>query len=264
MDIVVVAIITVVVLALWLGSNYRNLTASRVHIDTDWKALDELLKRRHTLVAELLEKHRTDETRSMALGEAREKSRQASTPADRSAAETALSNAMGEYFQYLERDGLIIEDQQYLLFRDKFVQLEDDITAALSKHNNDVAFFNAQHKVFPTSFFVKQFKFSPLQEFPLEDAFGQHPLKFKATLPTRKRTPVSEVTQPGAVSSEAEKTAAAAKPAANDQPPPAEAEKPADNQSTDEAKSAEAADSNTRSPDKPTSTESNTESKGSP
>lgn len=199
MDIIVVLIITVVILGLWFGSNYRNLTDTRSHIGADWKALDELLTRRHALAPELVQQYREEERVCLPLGEAVEKCKQAKTRAERAEAETALSKAIGEYFQFMERkDPAKIEDPAYLSFREKFINLEDQLVASLARHNNDVAFFNAQQKVFPTSFFAKQFKFAPHEEFPMEDAFSSHPLKFKATLPTKKRTPVSEVTQPGA------------------------------------------------------------------
>jgi LemA protein len=196
--IVVVIVVTVVVLALWLAWNYRNLAGLRKSVDDSWLRMNNALKQRHEMVPKLLEQLSSELKNGV---EPAEKLRQAlskaagvgsGSPADRQAAESELSEALGLVFHHVEQNAELLERESYQRLREEVVRVEDEITVEKSKYNSLVVRYNIQHTVFPTSFLAARTGLKPAFEFEIEDAFARYPLKFKATMPTfvrgRRRT----------------------------------------------------------------------------
>ncbi|HEY9869540.1 MAG TPA: LemA family protein [Candidatus Obscuribacterales bacterium] len=188
--IVVVIVVTVVVLALWLAWNYRNLVGLSKSVDDSWARIDNALKQRHEMVPRLLEQL-TSELKGGV--EPAEKLRQAlskaadlrsGSPADRLAAESELSEALGLFFHHVEQNAELLDRESYQKLRDDVVRIEDEITVEKSKYNGLVVRYNVQHTVFPTSFLAARTGLKPAFEFEIEEAFARYPLKFKATMPT--------------------------------------------------------------------------------
>lgn len=186
----VVIVVTVVVLALWLAWNYRNLASLSKSVDNSWARINNALKQRHEMVPKLLEQWSSELKGGM---EPAEKLRQALSKAvevqsgsasERLAAESELSEALGLFFHHVEQNAELLDRESYQKLREEAVRIEDEITVERSKYNGLAVRYNIKHTVFPTSFLAARTGLKPASEFEIEDAFARYPLKFKATMPT--------------------------------------------------------------------------------
>ncbi len=186
---VFVILLTVVVIGIWLGSNYKQLQQGQKVIPAEWSGLSAQLKKRYEMVPEFSAfKNEApdgsalfDKASTLAKGSA-------STPgiSERAKAEGEFQNAFAEFLNNIEHASNVVEKDDYLKLREKLLQLEDEITVARTNYNNSVGMFNAQQKVFPGSVIAAKTGMKPAEFFDVEDTFARYPLKFKLVLPQKK------------------------------------------------------------------------------
>src|SRR5690349_18674109 len=89
-----------VLLVLWVIATYNGLVGARNKVDEAWSGIDVQLKRRHDLVPNLVETvkgYAAHERQTLeAVTQARAAAQQASSPAERGAAEARLTGALGQ------------------------------------------------------------------------------------------------------------------------------------------------------------------------
>ncbi len=191
--VVAVIIITIVLLAAWVGVNYRNLINERKSADQSWAKITASLKCRHQIVPRLIDELRSDlrngtdvvEGLAKALDEAR--GREGASAGDRLMCESNLSEVLGKFFQRAEQNAELLEKESYLQVREEMVAIEDAIMSEKGKYNLSAGTYNVQREVFPNSFLASKTGLQPAAEFEIEDTFAEYRLKYKGTLPTFTR-----------------------------------------------------------------------------
>lgn len=188
MDVLPVVLLTIFILALWVGSNYRLLVQERAEIARLWTKIEEKLKFRHELVDAfpqvLSVELKADQGSWGELKNAAGNSASSASSQSRQTAENEFGQALGKFMQGIEQNPAVLESESYTKLRDRAVTAEDELMELLNHFNDTVVRFNAQQKVVPNRFFVARMGMQPAHEFDLDGAFSRHPLKFKPTLPT--------------------------------------------------------------------------------
>jgi LemA protein len=163
-----------VVIGFMLAGMYNSLVQLRVRCDSSWSDIDVQLKRRHDLIPNLVETvkgyaahekgtfENVAKFRSMAM--------QATTPADKAAAENQLTGALKSLFAVAEAYPDLKANQQFLQLQGSLSQLEDSIQNARRYYNAVVRDLNTKIQSFPTNILAGMFGFQARQFFEVAEA----------------------------------------------------------------------------------------------
>jgi LemA protein len=170
-------IVTLVVLgliALYLVFAYNRLVA----LNQAWKRafadIDVQLKQRHDLVPNLVETVKGYAAHESGVftkvTEARATAMRASGVAEKGAAESALSGAIGNLLAVAENYPQLKANENFRQLQDELTDIENKIAAARRFLNNAVAEYNASIQQFPAMLFAGTFGFAPAQMFEIDAA----------------------------------------------------------------------------------------------
>ncbi len=215
----VVAII-VVGLLLLIGLFYvlirNSIIGSRNRVDESWSGIDVQLKRRHDLVPNLVETvkgYATHERETFEkVTQARAAAMQATGPAEASAAEGMLSQALGGLRVVAEQYPELRATENFQQLSRNLSELEDEIQASRRIYNSNVQAYNTKIQIFPNSIVASSGGFTAREFFEITDAAEREPVEVSFSQP-----PVAQ--QPPAAPS--------AEPPAAPPPPPAPPATPA-------------------------------------
>ena len=161
-----------VVLAIWIFTVYNGLVAMRQRVDQAFADIDVQLKQRHDLVPNLVETvkgyaaHESGVLQKVT--EARAAAMRASSVQERSAAEGALTGALGQLFAVAESYPQLKANENFRQLQSELETLEDKIAAARRFFNNAVAEYNTAVQQFPAVLFAAAFGFQPADMFALD------------------------------------------------------------------------------------------------
>jgi LemA protein len=172
----VVAIIVIAVLLL-IGLFYilirNSIIGSRNRVDESWSGIDVQLKRRHDLVPNLVETVRGYATHERETFEkvtqARAAAMQADGPAQASAAEGMLSQALGGLRVVAEQYPELRATENFQQLSRNLSELEDEIQASRRIYNSNVQAYNTKIQVFPNSVVASSGGFTAREFFEIED-----------------------------------------------------------------------------------------------
>jgi LemA protein len=181
MGIGMIALIVLLVIAaglllviLYVIGTYNVFVGLRNQVDNAWSQIDVQLKRRHDLIPNLVETvkgyaahekgtfENVAKFRSMAM--------QATTPADKAAAENQLTGALKSLFAVAEAYPDLKANQQFLQLQGSLSQLEDSIQNARRYYNAVVRDLNTKIQSFPTNILAGMFGFQARQFFEVAEA----------------------------------------------------------------------------------------------
>src|SRR4051794_4641004 len=179
----VVAII-VIVLLLLIGLTYvlirNSMVGSRNRVDEAWSGIDVQLKRRHDLIPNLVEAvkgYATHERETFEkVTQARAAAMQASGPAQASAAEGMLSQALGGLRVVAEQYPELRATENFQQLTRNLSELEDEIQASRRIYNSNVQAYNTKIQVFPNSVVANSGGFTAREFFDIEDAGDREPV----------------------------------------------------------------------------------------
>src|SRR5438105_15321564 len=127
-------ILIVVVLigaAVLVAAAYNSLVQLRVRADNDWPDIDVQLKRRHDLIPNLVETVKGYATHEKGtfenIAKFRSMAMQASTPADKAAAENQLTGALKSLFAVAENYPELKASEEFTQLQASLSQTEDTI-----------------------------------------------------------------------------------------------------------------------------------------
>ena len=167
-------LVVLVVIAFVLIAMYNSLVQLRVRTDNAWSDIDVQLKRRHDLIPNLVETvkgyaahekgtfENVTKYRSMAM--------QATTPADKAAAENQLSGALKSLFAVAESYPELKASEQFTQLQGSLSQTEDTIQNARRYYNAVVRDLNTKIQSFPTNILAGMFGFQQRQFFEVAEA----------------------------------------------------------------------------------------------
>jgi LemA protein len=150
-----VIILLVVVTAAWLGVSYNRLVRLRTQVQASWAQIDVQLKRRQSLIPNLVETARGyaahERAAFDAVATARANAISAQGPARQSQAEGELTQALGRLFAVAEAYPDLKANQNFLALQAELGETENRIAYARQFYNNAVQSLNTAVQTLPTN-----------------------------------------------------------------------------------------------------------------
>jgi len=163
-----------VVIAFLLIGMYNSLVQLRVRADNAWSDIDIQLKRRHDLIPNLVETVKGYAAHEKGtfedIAKYRTMAMQATTPADKAAAENQLTGALKTLFAVAEAYPELKASTNFSQLQASLSQTEDTIQNARRYYNAVVRDLNTKIQSFPTNILAGMFGFSQRQFFETTDA----------------------------------------------------------------------------------------------
>jgi len=172
-----------VVIAVVLVGMYNNLVQLRIRCDSAWSDIDVQLKRRHDLIPNLVETVKGYAAHEKGTFENvtkfRSQAMQATSPADKAAAENQLTGALKSLFAVAENYPQLKASEEFTQLQGSLSQTEDTIQNARRYYNAVVRDLNTKIQSFPTNILAGMFGFQPRQFFEVAAADREPvPVKF--------------------------------------------------------------------------------------
>ena len=172
--IVLVIVGIVVVLGLILLGMYNGLVRSRLRVKEAWSGIDVQLKRRASLIPNLVETvkgYAAHERGTLeAVTSARAQLQQAGTPGQAAEANNMLTQTLRSLFAVAEAYPNLKADQNFRDLQAELTDTEDKIAYARQFYNTNVLSYNAKTQTFPSVIFANMFGFQPAEFFEAEEA----------------------------------------------------------------------------------------------
>ena len=174
--IIVLAVLLGVILliGLILLGIYNGLVRSRVRCREAWSGIDVQLKRRASLIPNLVETvkgyaaHEKDVLENVTR--ARAGLEQASGAAQAAQADNVLTQALRSLFAVAENYPQLKANENFLALQQDLSDIEEKIAFARQFYNRNVMDFNTRIEVVPSAFIAHLFNFHPSEFFEAEEA----------------------------------------------------------------------------------------------
>jgi len=158
-----------VVIGFMLVAMYNGLVQLRVRCDSAWSDIDVQLKRRHDLIPNLVETVKGYAAHEKGtfenIAKFRSQAMQATSPADKAAAENQLTGALKSLFAVAENYPQLKASEEFTQLQGSLSQTEDNIQNARRYYNAVVRDLNTKIQVFPTNILAGMFGFQARQFF---------------------------------------------------------------------------------------------------
>lgn len=153
---------------------YNRLIRLRNMVREAWSCIDVQLKRRVTLIPNLVETVRGYVGHERALlteiADLRTRSLRAGSVGEKGAVETALSRSLGNLLAVAEGYPDLKASRNFLRLQEDLTDTEDQIEMARRYYNGTVRNFNIAVESFPGNLVARMFNFVPAEFFALDDA----------------------------------------------------------------------------------------------
>jgi len=163
----------VAAVGVWLVSTYNSLVSLRQRYGQAFSDIDVQLKQRHDLIPNLVETVKGYAAHEKGTLEEVTKARNlavsAQGPAAQSAAESALSGALGRLIAVAEAYPDLKANANFQQLQSELSDIENKIAAARRFFNNTAAEYNATAQGFPGALIAQRFDFKPVDFFNLEE-----------------------------------------------------------------------------------------------
>jgi LemA protein len=168
----IIFIVAVIVIAGLVISAYNGLVQLRVRGDSSWSDIDVQLKRRHDLIPNLVETVKGYASHEKStfedIAKYRSMAMQATTTAERGAAEGQLTTALKSLFAVAENYPQLRASEQFMSLQGSLQQVESTIQDARRYYNAVVRDYNTKLQSFPTNIVGSMFGFQQKQFFQLD------------------------------------------------------------------------------------------------
>lgn len=169
---IVVAVVVVVVIIAGIAI-YNGLVRSRLRVKEAWSGIDVQLKRRASLIPNLVETvkgYAAHERGTLeAVTEARARLQQAGTPGQAAEANNMLTSTLRSLFAVAEQYPDLKANQNFLDLQRELSDTEDKVAYARQFYNTNVLSYNAKTQTFPSVIFANMFGFRPEEFFEAEE-----------------------------------------------------------------------------------------------
>lgn len=169
----------IVLLALFVMSNYNALVKLRNMVKDQWSQIDVLLKRRADLIPNLVEtvkgyvKHEKETLE--AVINARNKAVSAQTTEDEMKANGELSGALSKLFALAESYPDLKANTNFMDLQNNLKETEDKIAYARQFYNDAVLKYKNKLEMFPSNIIAGLFGFKPEPFFEATEAEKENP-----------------------------------------------------------------------------------------
>ncbi len=172
---------------------YNGLIRSRVRCNEAWSGIDVQLKRRASLIPNLVETVKGYAAHEREVLEnvtrARSMLEQAGTAGQAAQADNALTSALRSLFAVSENYPQLRANENFLALQQELSDIEEKIAFARQFYNRNVLDFNTRIQVFPNVIIANMFNFEPFEFFEAEETAREDVQVSFA--PTQSSTPPS-------------------------------------------------------------------------
>ncbi len=172
---VIAAIIAVIVL--FVIGMYNGLVRARLRVKEAWSGIDVQLKRRASLIPNLVEtvKGYAQHEREVFENVTRARSmlQQAGTPGQAAEANNMLTQTLRSLFAVAEAYPDLKANQNFLDLQRELSDIEEKIAYARQFYNSNVLSYNTKTETFPSVIFANMFNFDPAEFFEAEEEARQ-------------------------------------------------------------------------------------------
>ena len=205
MVVVIVILVIVGLLVLALIALYNRFVRLRNRVDNAWAQIEVQLKRRWDLIPNLVEtvKGYAEHERGTfeAVTQARAAAQNARGPAEASAAEGILGQALGRLFAVAEAYPELQADENFRQLQDELAGTENRIAISRQVYNDTVLTFNNAIQTFPGVVLAGPFGFTKREFFETDETQREVPqVDFgtgAAPAPTAPAAPAAPPAEPG-------------------------------------------------------------------
>ena len=204
-------LVVLVVLAVLLGvmlifglaflGIYNGLIRSRVRTNEAWSGIDVQLKRRASLVPNLVETvkgyaaHEKDVLENVTR--ARAQLEQAGSAGQAAQADNVLTGALRTLFAVSENYPQLRANENFMALQQELSDIEEKIAFARQFYNRNVMDFNTRIQVFPNLFVAHMFNFHAFEFFEAEEGAREEvPVSFSSPPPSSAPAPPSSPSTP--------------------------------------------------------------------
>jgi LemA protein len=168
--IVIVLVLIVVIVAVWAIAAYNRLVRLRNQVESSWAQIDVQLKRRHSLIPNLVETVRGYAAHERGTLEAVIQARNTAVqvggapgagPEQQAQAEGMLTQALGRLFALAEAYPNLKANQNFLGLQQELANTEDKIAYARQFYNSAIQTLNQSVQSFPTNLIAGMGGFTP-------------------------------------------------------------------------------------------------------
>jgi len=185
-----VILVVVVVVLLWMIGVYNKLVRGRNRVSEAWSGIDIQLRRRASLVPNLVEIVRGYAAHERGVFEevarARSALQRASSAAASADAHTALSQALGHLFAVAEAYPQLRASENFTALQRDLSDAEDKVAFARQFYNRNVLDFNTRVESFPGNLISSTLGFQPAEYFETAGE-GRAEVKVALSLDPRER-----------------------------------------------------------------------------
>ena len=193
-----IALIAVVGIAfILIFSRYNDLVRSRKRVQEAWSGIDVQLKRRASLVPNLVETvkgYAAHERETLeAVTNARSRLQQAGTPGEAAQANNMLTQTLRSLFAVAEQYPDLKANQNFLELQRELSDIEEKIAYARQFYNTNVLSYNTKTQTFPSVIMANMFGFQQSEFFEAEEE-AREDVKVSFTTPTAPPAPPAATT----------------------------------------------------------------------
>ena len=182
--IVIAVILVILVMVVW--GTYNGMVRARIRVKEAWAGIDVQLKRRSSLIPNLVETVKGYAAHEKGVFEtvtaARAGLMQAQGPAASAQADNMLTQALGRLFAVAEAYPDLKANQNFLELQRELTDTEDKIAYSRQFYNTNVSSYNQMMQVFPNVLIAGMFHFESAEFFEAEaEARQDVKVSFSAT-----------------------------------------------------------------------------------
>ena len=170
----IIILVILVVIAFIVVAMYNSLVQLKVRCDSAWADIDVQLKRRHDLIPNLVETVKGYAAHEKGtfenIAKYRSQAMQATTPADKAAAENQLTGALKSLVAVAENYPQLRASEEFTQLQGSLSQTEDAIQNSRRYYNAVVRDLNTKIQSFPTNILANMAGFQQHQFFEAETA----------------------------------------------------------------------------------------------
>jgi LemA protein len=168
-----VVAVVVLVLGFIIVGMYNGLVRARLRVKEAWSGIDVQLKRRASLVPNLVETVKGYATHEREVFEnvtrARSMLQQAGSPGEAAQANNMLTQTLRSLFAVAEAYPDLKANQNFLELQRELSDIEEKIAYSRQFYNSNVLGYNEKTATFPTVIFANMFNFEPAEFFEAEE-----------------------------------------------------------------------------------------------
>jgi LemA protein len=172
--VLIVVIVLVVVVGMWFVGMYNGLVRGRNRVKEAWSGIDVQLRRRASLVPNLVETVRGYAEHERETFEevtrARSAVEQAGTVADAAQANNMLTGALRHLFAVAENYPQLQAAENFRQLQAELSDIEEKIAFARQFYNTNVLDYNNRIQTVPSNFVAGMFGFGPEEFFEADEA----------------------------------------------------------------------------------------------